>query len=74
MMLDLGFIHKSVTIADFKFASWEKNSEQQYKKKIRELILNGYRRINVKKDSLNTYEYYKKKGGKKEIVVAILCG
>lgn len=65
-------MHINMVRGDFKFAMWEKDAQKDYRRKIHELRVNGYRKINEECDYLNYYEYYRKKGKKKIITVTIM--
>lgn len=72
-MLNLRFIHRSTTRADFKFAIRDKSEYELYKQKIEELLQAGYIKVKETTDSLNRYEYYRLDGDEKMISVAVLC-
>lgn len=58
---------------DFIFADWEDGGYKSFKKKIHELRILGYRKVNQEHDSLNYYEYYRRKNHKKIIIVTLMC-
>jgi hypothetical protein len=66
-------MHISIVKGDFVFAAWEKGSSKKFRKKVHELRVQGYRKINQDCDFLNEYEYYRKKGSKKIITLTIMC-
>lgn len=61
----IGNMHINIVKGDFTFAQWEDNGCKDFRKKVHELKLLGYRKINQEHDFLNYYEYYRKKGNKK---------
>lgn len=50
-----------IKTGDFIFASWKKEADKQYRRKVHELRCAGYRKIGVEHDSLNMYEHYRRK-------------
>lgn len=54
-------MHLNIVRGDFVYAMWEEGSFKEYRRKIHELRINGYRKINEDCDYLNCYEYYRKK-------------
>ena len=69
----VGNVHINLVQGDFVFASWEKEANKQYRKKVHELRVAGYRKINTDHGPLNVYEHYRRKGSKKIITVTIMC-
>lgn len=66
-------MHINITRGDFIFAAWKDDSWKKFHKKVHELRLQGYRKVNQHHDYLNFYQMYKKKKSKKTIVVTIMC-
>lgn len=69
----IGNMHVNIVQGDFVFPAWEKGSLKKYNKKVHELRVAGYRKIDQEHDCLNYYEYYRRKGKKKVVTVTIMC-
>lgn len=71
----MGFeiIHINIVRGDFRFAEWEENGWKDFNKKVHELRVLGYRKINREHDYLNYYEYYRRKGKRKIITLTMMC-
>ena len=65
-------MHIDYTKGDFVFTSWKEDGYKNFKRKIHELRCLGYRKINQEYDFLNCYEYYRRKGKKKVIIVTLM--
>lgn len=66
-------IYLNMVDGDFIFKEWEEDGWKKFNKKIHELRVLGFRKINQEYDYLNIYEYYRKKGSKKVITVTMMC-
>lgn len=70
--LSLG-IHINTVKGDFVFAQWEDDGCEQFNRKIHELRVQGYRKINEYHDYLNLYQEYRKGKSKKIVTVTFMC-
>lgn len=66
-------MHINMVKGDFIFKAWGKDDYKNFNKKVHELRIAGYRKINQEDDWLNHYDYYRKKGHKKIITITTLC-
>ncbi|MFJ8531187.1 hypothetical protein [Bacillus sp. NPDC094106] len=66
-------IHINITKGDFIFAEWKDEDWKLFKKKVHELRLNGYRKVDEFHDFLNFYQVYKKGKSKKRVTVTMMC-
>lgn len=69
----MGFLHISMTKGDFVFAQWDDDGCEKFNRKIHELRMQGYRKINQYHDYLNFYQEYRKGNSKKRITVTLMC-
>jgi hypothetical protein len=58
---------------DFIFKEWDQDAWKNFRKKVHELRVAGFRKINQEHDYLNYYECYKKKNSKKVITITMMC-
>lgn len=65
-------MHIYIVQGDFTYPMWEDGAYDEYRRKIHELRIKGYRKIDESRDSLNFYEYYRRKGKKKVITVTTM--
>ncbi|HDR7922666.1 TPA: hypothetical protein QCY49_000651 [Bacillus paranthracis] len=65
-------IHINVTEGDFIFAEWKDEDWKRFKKKVHELRVNGYRKVNEFNDFLNSYQVYRKGKSKKRVTVTMM--
>jgi hypothetical protein len=69
----IGNMHLNIVKGDFRFAEWEEDGWKDFRKKVHELRVSGYRKVGQEYDFLNYYEYYKKKGNKEVITITMMC-
>mgnify|MGYP003369141926 CR=1 FL=1 len=69
----LSIMHILMSKGDFIYNQWDKDGYNNFSKKIHELRVNGYRKVDQDFGFLDYHEYYKKKGKKKIITVTLRC-
>lgn len=66
-------IYLNIVRGDYIFCAWKENALKEYNKKVHELRMDGFRKIDTEHDYQNCYEYYRQKGKKKVVTVTIMC-
>lgn len=64
-------IHILRTTGDYIFSAWVEEDYDNYRHTIHKLRCDGYRKVETRHDSLNTYELYRKRGKKRIITITV---
>lgn len=65
-------MHIDVVKGDYIFDEGAENGWKNFKKKVHELRMQGYRYIGHEHGYLDYHEYYRKKGKKKIVIVTLM--
>lgn len=65
-------MHLNIVKGDYLFREWEEDAWKKFCKQTHYLRVLGYRKIDQEGGGLNYYEYYRKKGKRKIIMVTMM--